>query len=96
MPAYVIADTKITDPKRYEDYKRLASPVVARHGGEYLARGGALDVFEDQLWTPSRLVVIRFPDMEAARAFAADPDYAEARAIRHATARTTLALVEGL
>ena len=23
MPAYIVADTKITDPERYEEYKRF-------------------------------------------------------------------------
>lgn len=96
MAVYLIVDTKITDPARYEEYKAKARPLVEKHGGEYLARGGALEVFEADLWHPARLVVIRFPDMAAARALRDDPDYARVRLIRQSAAQTTLAVVEGL
>lgn len=96
MTAWLIVDTAITDTAAYEDYKAKARPIIERHGGEYVARGGRLEVLEDELWTPSRLVVVRFPDMESARAFAEDPDYAPIRAIRQRAAKTTLAIVEGV
>ena len=96
MSAWLIVDTDVHDPEAYETYKARARPIIEKHGGEYVARGGALDVIEDDLWTPSRLVVVRFPDMAAARAFAEDPDYQPVREIRHGAARCTLAVVEGL
>jgi uncharacterized protein (DUF1330 family) len=40
--AYLIADTKIHDPEKYESYKRLAKPIVEEFGGEYIIRGGRL------------------------------------------------------
>jgi uncharacterized protein (DUF1330 family) len=92
----MIVDTKIADPAAYEDYKALARPIIERFGGVYHARGGALTVVEDGLWTPSRLVIIAFPDMAAARGFIDSPDYAPVKAIRHAAAACTMALVEGL
>ncbi len=96
MPAWLIVDTDVHDPDAYETYKAKARPIVEKHGGEYVARGGALDVIEDDLWTPARLVVIRFPDMGSARAFAEDPDYQPVRAIRRGAARCTLAVVDGV
>ena len=67
--AYLIADTKIHDPEKYEVYKRLAKPIVEEFGGEYIVREGRLDVAQADLWSPSRLVVIRFPNRDAALAF---------------------------
>lgn len=96
MTAYLIVDTQIADAAAYETYKARAKPVAERHGGVYRARGGALTVLEDDLWTPSRLVIIEFPDVAAARAFVDDPDYAPVRAIRHGAARCTLAIVDGV
>ncbi|MEY2593239.1 MAG: hypothetical protein RI972_928, partial [Pseudomonadota bacterium] len=43
MPAYLIVDTDLTAPERYEDYKRQAKPLAEQYGGEYLVRGGAMD-----------------------------------------------------
>lgn len=96
MAAWMIVDTDVHDADAYETYKAKARPIVEKHGGEYVARGGALHVIEDDLWSPSRLVVIRFPDMAAARAFADDPDYEPVRAIRLGAAKCTLAVVDGI
>ena len=40
ITAYVIVDINVTDPIRYEDYKKLAAPTVEIYGGKYIARGG--------------------------------------------------------
>lgn len=96
MSAWLVVDTKIIDPAAYEDHKARAKPLVERHGGEYVARGGRLDVVEAELWHPVRLVIIRFPDMESAHAFIDDPDYDQVRRVRHAVARSTMAIVEGV
>jgi uncharacterized protein (DUF1330 family) len=61
MAAYVIVDTKLHNPEAYEEYKAKARAVIERFGGIYRARGGKLEVLEDNLWKPSRLVVIEFP-----------------------------------
>jgi uncharacterized protein (DUF1330 family) len=96
MPgAYVIVDTAIHDAEAYEPYKAAARPIVEKHGGRYIVRGGAMEALETDLWAPSRLVVIRFPDLAAARAFIDDPDYAPWRERRRAAARCSLTLVEG-
>ena len=69
MPAYLIVDTDLTAPERYEDYKRQAKPLAEQYGGEYLVRGGAMDLKENDLWSPTRMVVVRFPSVEKAQAF---------------------------
>jgi uncharacterized protein (DUF1330 family) len=96
MSAYLVVDTLITDADAYETYKLRARPIVERHGGEYLARGGALHVLEAGLWSPARLVIIRFPDMAAARAFTDAPEYAPVKAIRLGASQATLAIVDGI
>ncbi len=96
MAAYLVVDTDITDAEAYERYKALSRPTVEAYGGEYLARGGALDVIESDLWTPTRLVIIRFPDAAAARAWADSPEYAPVKPIRHGATRATVAVVDGI
>ena len=64
MPAYLIADTHITDHATYDEYKRQVAPLIAKFGGRFLVRGGAHEVLEGT-WQPARLVVIEFPDMDA-------------------------------
>lgn len=95
MPAYVIYDIEITDPKSYERYKVLAGPAVAAAGGRYLARGGRTESLEGEP-PPGRTVVIEFPDLETARAWYEGPAYSEARALRAGASRTRAYVVEGV
>lgn len=96
MPAFLIVDTKITNPEAYEAYKAQAKPIAEKYGGVYRARGGAMEVVESDLWTPTRLVVIEFPDMAAAKAFMTAPEYQPVAAMRHANADCTSVLIEGV
>jgi len=36
MPAYLIADTHVTNPERYEEYKRQVAPLIERFGDAML------------------------------------------------------------
>lgn len=94
MSAYVIVDVHIHDPVRYEEYKRKAAPSVTAFGGRYLARGGAVTKLEGD-WTPGRFVILEFPSAAKAREWWGSELYAPIKAIRHATARTQMILVEG-
>jgi uncharacterized protein (DUF1330 family) len=96
MNAYVIVDTKLENPEAYEDYKAKARPIIEQFGGRYRARGGRLEILEDQLWRPSRMVVIEFDDMKQALACLRSPEYLAVRPIRHANAQSTVIVVEGL
>ena len=48
MPAYIVVDGEVTDPVRYEAYKKLAQTAIAKHGGRYLVRGGETSVLEER------------------------------------------------
>ena len=95
MPAYVVVNVTVRDPARYEEYKRLAFPTVGAYGGHYLARGAPVDLREGD-WSPSRLVILEFPDLERARAWWSSPEYAPARAVRQSCADTQLVITEGV
>ncbi len=96
MAAYLIVDTDLTNPDRYEDYKRQAKPLAEQYGGEYLVRGGTMDLKESALWSPKRMVVVRFPSTEKAQAFYNSPEYQQILQISKESARRTVVLVEGL
>lgn len=96
MTAYLIVDSQLTDPDHYENYKLQAKPVVEQFGGEYLARGGALSVKETDLWSPSRIVVIRFPSRAQAERFYQSPQYQAVLPISKASARRTVFILDGL
>jgi uncharacterized protein (DUF1330 family) len=93
MAAYVIAEVEITDAARYRDYTALTPASIARHGGRFLTRGGALESLEGE--APKRVVVIEFDNMEAARRWYHSPDYSEARLIRQEASKARLFIIEG-
>jgi uncharacterized protein (DUF1330 family) len=96
MSAYLVVDTDLTHPERYEDYKRLAKPIVEAHGGQYLARGGTITRKETDLWDPKRLVLIRFDSAEQAQRFYDSPEYQQVLQISKESARRTVVILEGL
>lgn len=94
MPAYVIVETDISDPERYEAYKAVAAEAVAAAGGRYVARGGELAVLEGD-WRPSRLVILEFDDLAAARRWYESDGYRQARRLRSGAARIQMVAVQG-
>jgi uncharacterized protein (DUF1330 family) len=94
MAAYVIVDVNVTDEKLYDEYKKAVPATVAKYGGRFAVRGGAVEPKEGG-WTPARIVVLEFPSMEKARAWYHSPEYAPALAMRHKAASAKLILVEG-
>ena len=95
MPAYILVDVQVDDPERYARYMALTPAAVAAAGGEFIVRGGKHEVLEGT-WQPSRLVALRFPTYDTARAFYDSELYRAARAERAgATARFNMVLVEG-
>ncbi len=94
MPAYAIVDVDVKDPAAYEGYKQPAAASIAKHGGRYLARGGATAVLEGD-WAPKRLVILEFPSMEKLRAWYESDDYRDALALRKRAAVSKFVVVEG-
>jgi uncharacterized protein (DUF1330 family) len=92
--AYIIANVRVTNPTQYEEYKRLSSAAMLAHGAQVCVRGGATEVLEGD-WQPDRLVVLKFPSVEKARAFYNSTEYAKARAARAGAAIMRMIVAEG-
>jgi uncharacterized protein (DUF1330 family) len=95
MPAYVIVETDIQDAEQYARYMAESPAAVAAGGGRFLVRGGELAVFEGD-WAPSRLVVLEFDDLEAAKHWYASARYQEVKRLREGAARLRMVAVEGV
>lgn len=81
MPAYWIARAKINNPVEYKKYTDLVPGILAKFGGQVLARGGAFEILEGPQKF-ERHVVIEFPSMEQALACHRSPEYQAARKFR--------------
>lgn len=94
MAAYIIADVDITDPAKYEDYKKLTPGAVAKHGGRFIARGGQTATLEGN-WKPGRVILLEFPTYEQARNFYTSVEYTAARRARAGAATFRMIVVDG-
>ncbi len=96
MPAYVIADVReVRDQDALVEYRRRNTDAVANHGGRFVVRGGEAELLEGA-WDTLRMVVIEFPDADAARAWWTSEEYAPLKAMRQAASTTQIILVEGI
>lgn len=95
MAGYVIAEVNVKDAALFEEYRRLVPATIARYGGRYLVRGGAVEPKEGD-WAPRRLVLLEFPTVEDARRWYHSPEYAPLLAMRLNAADTKAVIVEGV
>jgi uncharacterized protein (DUF1330 family) len=95
MAVYVIVNINIKDLPAYETYKAGAPALIRKHGGEYLARGGATEVLEGD-WKPGRIALLKFPDLAAVKALLSDPEYQPLKAVRQNVADTQMVAVAGV
>lgn len=94
MPAYWIAHVVVTDEEAYRAYARLATEAIARHGGRFLARGGAYVQLEGP--DKPRNVVVEFPSLAAAEACYRSAEYQAALDLAREAAERDLVIVEGV
>ena len=94
MPAYAVASIHVEDPELMARYSAAVPEIVARHGGRYLVRGGAVETVEGD-WDPGRLVILEFDSVEAARGMFASPEYQEIAALRQDATQSNLIIVDG-
>lgn len=94
MTGYVIAQIDVTDQAAYEEYRQQVPATVAAYGGEFVVRGGAMEVLEGEAIYP-RIVVVRFPSVDQARRWYESAEYAGPLALRKSASKGYLLLVEG-
>ncbi len=96
MPsAYIIANVQVTNPEQYEEYKKWSTQAMKEHDVEVCVRGGKVETLEGD-WSPERIVVLKFPSMEAAKAYYDSETYRKAIAARQGASVMRMIVVEGL
>lgn len=94
VSAYLVAVIEVHDPESYKRYAERAPETITKYGGRYLIRGAQPDVQEGE-WPLDRLVVLEFPDAEAARRFYHSPEYQEIVPLRQAASKGAVAILPG-
>lgn len=73
MPAYLVANYRVTNPEGYALYTAAVRPTLAAHGAELLVADHATEVMEGGA-QPST-IVLKFASKEAAIAWYHSPEY---------------------
>ena len=95
MTAYVVFIREgITDQAEMDQYNVKAGASIAGHPLTPLAFYGALDAWEGA--ASDGLVILQFPDMDAAKAWYQSPAYQEAKVHRLAGATYRVLVTEGV
>jgi uncharacterized protein (DUF1330 family) len=95
MPAYLISDVTMRDREAFQTYRTRAADSIAKYGGRYLVRGGAIEPLEGN-WSPRAIIIVEFESLEQARAWYRSPEYAFALEVRDAALSRNLVLVDGI
>lgn len=94
MPVYLIATVKVTDDAWIPEYAAKVHDLAANHGGKYLSRSANITQLEGEAPNADVVALIEFPSVEAAQAFAADPEYAPFAKARQEGSESSLFVID--
>jgi uncharacterized protein (DUF1330 family) len=86
MRGYLIFDLEITDPAAWDEYRRVAGPIMAASGGRFLVGSQKIEPLEGG-WQPASISVVEFPSYEAARDFYHSEEYQRTVPLRQRASR---------
>ena len=93
MTAYFVASVfAVTDPDKLKEYGANVPPVTQKYGGKVIAAPPELIEGESK---SIRLIVVEFPDMDAAKGWYNSDEYKPLLALRLAATEGVAFLVEG-
>ena len=94
MPAFIIATVDITDAAAFGRYAKAIDGLAESFGGHYVVRGPVSETLEGRDTVGQRVVILEFPDGDAARAFYGSEIYQTAKAMRAGAATLDMRLVD--
>ena len=94
MAAYLVLDFSIQNFPMFSEYIEKAPEFIRKHGGKYIVQGAEPTPIEGD-WRPERMVILEFPNRDAAKGFLSDPDFQDILKVRHESTISKLVLVDG-
>jgi uncharacterized protein (DUF1330 family) len=97
MAVYMMIETSVHNPNAvagYAEYMQKVQPMVERHGGRYLVRGGKVTPLAGG-WNPEKIVLIEFPSEQSLRQWWDSPEYQAIKRLRETAVTAKAIVVEG-
>ena len=90
---YAVVTLTVTEPETFAAYAEQAGPAMAKWGAKPFAMSTSPTRLEGDMTLPGRVVILAFPDRDAALGWIADPDIADVHALRRASGTCDIVLV---
>ena len=95
MPkGYVVANIRVRDQEKFQQFSGMAGPAIQKYGGKVLARGAVADRLEGDV--DGIVMMIEFESKDAASTFYHSEEYQAAKIVREECADTDLMIAEGV
>ena len=95
MPkGYVVANIRVKDQEKFQQFSGMAGPAIKKYGGKVLARGPDADRLEGDV--SGIVMMIEFESKEAANIFYYSEEYQTTKAVREACSETDFMIIEGV
>ena len=91
---YLVANIRVTDQDKFQEFSGMAGPAIKKYGGKVLARGPVADRLEGDV--TGIVIMIEFASKEAANTFYHSEEYQAAKAVREQCSDTDLMIAEGV
>ena len=91
---YLVANIRVTNQDRFQEFSGMAGPAIKKYGGKVLARGPVADRLEGDV--DGIVMMIEFESKEAANKFYHSNEYQAAKAVREECSDTDLMIAEGI
>ena len=99
MPVYMVAEAKLKNLEKYNQYIAALSDIIPAHRGRYLVRGGRIKQLfrgrELERRYPDRMIVLEFPSEADHRRCFTSPEYQAIVPLRDAGAEMRAVLLQG-
>ena len=89
---YVVANIRVTDQDKFQEFSGMAGPAIKKYGGIVLARGPDADRLEGDV--SGIVMMIEFESKEAAYTFYHSEEYQAAKAVREECSDTDFMIIE--
>ena len=93
---YLLVDVDIHNIDEYKKYLNKVKPMVEKFGGKYLIKGGEIDAKETDLWKPTRIVLVQFPNKISALNWYNSEEYRPLKNLRLNNATSNILFIEGV
>ncbi len=90
---YAVVRLTVTDPDKFAAYARMAGPALQKWGAKPEAMSTEPTRLEGEAPLPGRVVLLSFPDRDAALGWIDDPDFAEVHELRRSSGESDIVLI---